>query len=263
MGNLCNNINKNIILYYANDSTFNKIQIQQLCDKNIKLLSHLNSDDILLLLRKIIEIVLKFNITDKLKFFNKYININNSSFNITSLLNCDFIEFTSNNIYVELYHTSIKSLLKLLDSRYAVFGLRSTDQLNNNYSIVNVNFNFIIDSIILSLHHLINRNRNNNIISCVYCGNNGYYNISGDLSISKSFCKLHKSIEMKLINYDQIVQDDEPESSTCIICMSALREIIFVPCGHIIICSKCSKNTKFVKCCLCDKKIDNIYKLYF
>lgn len=274
MGNLCSTVrdlrgiaNNNIILYYTNCSTFNKIKIQQLCDKNTKLLLHLNNRGILLLMQKIIEIVLNFNITDKLKFFNKYINITNSSINITSLVNCEFIDFTSNNIYVELYYSSIQSLSKLIESQCTAFGLRNTGQLNNNYSIINVNFNFIIDSILLSLYHLINRNiqEENNILNCAHCNHAGYYNVSGDLNLNttnKSFCKLHKSINMKIINSDTI-QDDNANDSSCIICMSALREIIFVPCGHILICSKCSKNTNFIKCCLCNKKIDNIYKLYF
>ena len=35
--------------------------------------------------------------------------------------------------------------------------------------------------------------------------------------------------------------DLEDYDSTCIICMDAPRKVVFVPCGHVVVCTECSK----------------------
>ena len=69
-----------------------------------------------------------------------------------------------------------------------------------------------------------------------------------------------KCIELieKFINSDSSITEDD----TCIICMTNSRNMIFTPCGHILICKLCYQTNDFEKCCVCNKKVNSSYKLY-
>ena len=49
-------------------------------------------------------------------------------------------------------------------------------------------------------------------------------------------------------------QRAEPENYECVVCLDASRTIVFVPCGHMCICEKCSESHVFENCPVCRKE---------
>ena len=47
---------------------------------------------------------------------------------------------------------------------------------------------------------------------------------------------------------------------TCKICMDDESNMLFLPCGHLVTCSECSKTVS--KCCICKKTIKRIIRVY-
>lgn len=267
MGNICESINNNIKFYYVNNTTFNKATVSHLYDKNKHLLTLNNIDSILPALKKIMLIVKEFNIEDKLKFFNKCVNVTDHYINITKACSKNYI--TDGCINVELYYMAINELNILMKDIHVQKKMCS---ISNKYDISVINFNFIIDSILLSLYNLINHRiidkqaftSSYMFKKCISCNNTGYYNKNGIYNNNSCYCKLHKTNDMRCI--DLTITNDISELSNderlCIICMEDERRIIFTPCGHIIICESCLHSHEFTNCCLCNKKIFGKYKLY-
>lgn len=52
-----------------------------------------------------------------------------------------------------------------------------------------------------------------------------------------------------------------PEEKLCKICYDAEYNTIFLPCGHVIACSKCASSVE--KCPLCRKRYTNVMRIYF
>ncbi|MEC7840029.1 MAG: RING-HC finger protein [Chlamydiota bacterium] len=50
-------------------------------------------------------------------------------------------------------------------------------------------------------------------------------------------------------------------SLECVICLDAIRDTFFGPCGHIATCQQCA--AKLDDCCICKKKIIQKFKVYF
>ncbi len=48
----------------------------------------------------------------------------------------------------------------------------------------------------------------------------------------------------------------EDEDDTCVICMEAEKEIVYVPCGHYYVCSPCDKIMKKRVCPICRSVIE-------
>ena len=73
--------------------------------------------------------------------------------------------------------------------------------------------------------------------------------------------------------YDSIEEINENVDDTeknCVICCIRIKKTVFIPCGHSVCCTVCSKTIaenakkegKHVKCLLCKEQVDNINKLY-
>ena len=56
-----------------------------------------------------------------------------------------------------------------------------------------------------------------------------------------------------------IESQEEPKYDQCLVCGEALREVIFVPCGHATSCERCSKTIS--KCQLCDGSVTGMHKV--
>ncbi len=56
----------------------------------------------------------------------------------------------------------------------------------------------------------------------------------------------------------------EAESTLCIICMDQRREVVLVPCGHLVLCRKCSQRhiTASKLCPVCKAPVREICKVY-
>jgi hypothetical protein len=60
------------------------------------------------------------------------------------------------------------------------------------------------------------------------------------------------------------VANDDDDDDTCIVCMSAKREVALVPCGHLILCSRCCHklSTSTKKCPVCNGTFREAVKIY-
>ena len=70
---------------------------------------------------------------------------------------------------------------------------------------------------------------------------------------------------------DEIKQNFEyDENKSCIICFNRLKNTVFIPCGHMLCCTVCSKTIcekakeedKHVECSICKKNVEVINKIY-
>ena len=61
------------------------------------------------------------------------------------------------------------------------------------------------------------------------------------------------------IGYDKIKENLKDECA-CIICASNPRDIIFLPCGHLSVCTLCYKHLKG-NCIICKIKIKDTIKI--
>ena len=60
----------------------------------------------------------------------------------------------------------------------------------------------------------------------------------------------------------------EVESTECVVCLTARKEYVFVPCGHVCVCSSCAGTIQQAapesrKCPLCRKVSERIIKIFF
>ena len=66
-----------------------------------------------------------------------------------------------------------------------------------------------------------------------------------------------------LIRGDEMTQMTGPEEDQCLdecmVCSDQKRDVLFVPCGHITVCSACSVRVK--KCLLCKEYVDDRRKV--
>jgi hypothetical protein len=53
------------------------------------------------------------------------------------------------------------------------------------------------------------------------------------------------------------------DQTLCLICMEVAREILFLPCNHIVLCEACSKATKYDECIICRAKVKSFNKVFF
>jgi hypothetical protein len=68
----------------------------------------------------------------------------------------------------------------------------------------------------------------------------------------------------KLRQYSQLIKegDNVNENVTCILCYDQLRNVLFRPCNHILICDKCSGSTDIQNCIACRGKIESFEYAY-
>lgn len=253
MGNLCETLNNDILFYYIKNNTFNKSIYDRLYQKNTLIMSNENYTDIMITVRKLLHIVYQFSDIDKLNFFNKCINTTNHSLNISNIK----YYFKLNKKLFDIYNSTVSVLHELTNKSNKFVRICS---YTKNYDISDINFNFVLDSILLSLNHLIDSNLVDRVFNkCIYCYDNGYYNECGYYNNKDCYCKIHKMNNMKFIdNIDNI----SIEEDNCIFCMDSKRNLIFIPCGHIILCTICYQDNNFTKCCVCNQNISQTYKLY-
>lgn len=59
----------------------------------------------------------------------------------------------------------------------------------------------------------------------------------------------------KLEEYKQITQ--------CIVCMDAKREVLFLPCNHLVMCKRCAFVIPYpARCCICREYIRSTRHVY-
>ena len=58
------------------------------------------------------------------------------------------------------------------------------------------------------------------------------------------------------------INNNNKEENLCRICMSEESRMIFIPCGHLVMCEECSKKYNKDKCIYCRKEPSSLYKIY-
>jgi hypothetical protein len=48
----------------------------------------------------------------------------------------------------------------------------------------------------------------------------------------------------------------------CVICLTASKEVAFIPCGHLCCCSKCGLKTSLLQCPVCRLNITSRQKIF-
>ena len=69
---------------------------------------------------------------------------------------------------------------------------------------------------------------------------------------------------------EDINENADDTEKNCVICCIRIKKTVFIPCGHSVCCTVCSKTIaenakkegKHVKCLLCKEQVDTINKLY-
>lgn len=78
----------------------------------------------------------------------------------------------------------------------------------------------------------------------------------------KNICAKNQNHEkVNLTEFDKEDDKDIDNLKMCKVCFNAERAVCFVPCGHVLVCEKCSLNLK--SCPMCRSKFSLIVKLYY
>lgn len=65
------------------------------------------------------------------------------------------------------------------------------------------------------------------------------------------------------VEYAPSSTDDEVSASSqfrCVVCFENQREILFLPCRHVVVCRAC--NSRLRECCLCRREIIGVYYVF-
>ena len=57
------------------------------------------------------------------------------------------------------------------------------------------------------------------------------------------------------------VADDDDADSLCVVCLSAKRSFVLLPCGHLCVCAACTPSLK-ASCPMCRGPIEAVHKVY-
>ena len=56
--------------------------------------------------------------------------------------------------------------------------------------------------------------------------------------------------------------EKEKDVSTCVLCFTHQRNVLFRPCNHLVICDNCSGETNFTECIICKSVIESYEYAY-
>ena len=55
------------------------------------------------------------------------------------------------------------------------------------------------------------------------------------------------------------VQTEKPDFNACVLCRTAQRNILFIPCGHMTVCQQCDSSV--TRCSLCEAEVNEKIKV--
>ena len=66
------------------------------------------------------------------------------------------------------------------------------------------------------------------------------------------------------IDEESVIQTaiNETHPPTCVICMTNLREVAFMPCGHLCICRTCNENPSVTICPICRNPLSRCLEIF-
>lgn len=91
-------------------------------------------------------------------------------------------------------------------------------------------------------------------------GDSGYSSPTEE--VKKGVTNKEEKGDVKNENLNQLVEENQKlkESKLCIICVEEEKAAVFIPCGHLVACPKCS--TAFSHCPMCRTPVSNVIRTY-
>uniref|UniRef100_A0A1I8A9K7 RING-type domain-containing protein n=1 Tax=Steinernema glaseri TaxID=37863 RepID=A0A1I8A9K7_9BILA len=87
------------------------------------------------------------------------------------------------------------------------------------------------------------------------------------VELEKQLCEAQAN-EKAALETCLVLQKDAAEKSeklekdrTCVVCMDAKRDTVFLECGHLVACEACAK--EIAECCVCRRMIDEKKKVFY
>ena len=90
--------------------------------------------------------------------------------------------------------------------------------------------------------------------------------IERENNILRESQRKEKELRKKLKDNEKVVIDlrkqlQEQSSKTCVVCLSADANMVFVPCGHVCTCRECSKRLQN-NCPICRRRFTSLVRVY-
>ncbi len=79
------------------------------------------------------------------------------------------------------------------------------------------------------------------------------------LDKANSFSKLPTN--KRLYENGKPIEKSDSNTTACVICLDQVKNMTFIPCGHVATCESCSAHVEL--CPICRQPITNKQKLYF
>jgi len=57
-------------------------------------------------------------------------------------------------------------------------------------------------------------------------------------------------------------EESEDKEKVCVVCLTNIKYIAALPCGHIFLCGKCAPKFRTKECALCKAKIQSFHGIY-
>lgn len=265
MGNMKSDQQSDIKFKYTTNKNISVKTLNSLL-KNNKLIAFDDMDNIFKNIIQLLKLVKNMNNSNKLIFFKKYINIYNNTINIEQICKSTSNEF-SDVAYVRIVKDITISIYSNFNTNKKLFTFSKSF-----YSLLSINYNLILDQIILSIQHMLNyfiieNNTNLSVANenmlqiydaCTECNNVGYYH---EYNNSFHYCIKHKTENMNVVVFNNRSSHYD-DTTYCIICMKNKKNIVFIPCGHILVCKTCNI-TKTNKCYICMSRVKKTYRVYY
>jgi len=69
-------------------------------------------------------------------------------------------------------------------------------------------------------------------------------------------------VDNKKIKNINKITTEKTEDNECLLCLDNKKDIVFIPCGHVSMCSGCANKFTNTECPCCRKTIEYMYKIY-
>ena len=197
------------------------------------------------------------------EFYKRRIQFNISNIEIVQVDSDISVYSYMNNIHFET-HIKFKEDMFLMGNLYS--NLKPIIQYALSYTILrkfyNTDFTLTEDNTIINYNYkYINNELYVKDLEVILKTHYDFYNADYDLYFSV-LAELEQNNELIVSHTEPIPEDTKVinlfkifKSDECIICLTNQPNIIFCNCGHIPICTECSKIKKFTECPVC--KTDN------
>lgn len=80
-----------------------------------------------------------------------------------------------------------------------------------------------------------------------------------DLCSDPALLKILEKCQVQEQHIQNGVQTEKPDFNACVLCRTAQRNILFIPCGHMTVCQQCDSSV--TRCSLCEAEVNEKIKI--